>query len=306
MVDATRALSRRDHLNLELIVPQPADFDEQMRVAREAINDGVDAVVVHGGDGAVQIGFNLVAGTGVPLGVVPAGTGNDFARAAGIDRKDPIRALEDILAAIEGKILATEIDAIRLSITGDRTEERWVANSVNIGFDARVNQVANAMKHVPGSLRYAVALAQEVPRFDALDVTMRLDDGPDTSMVTPLVCVQNGPYIGGGIPLAPGSTHDDGVMDVSYVTTASKTALVSLFPLVMARMNWAVRPLVRKQVRSVSVAIDAGVPVFADGDEVLDGSQGPVRVTVSLERGAVRLLQTEKRQHIPQERFGGA
>lgn len=303
LAKAALALSRRQSLDLELVVPRPADPTEQLAQARAEIDSGVDAVIVHGGDGAVQIGFNLVAGTGIPLGIVPAGTGNDFARSLGINRKDSTKALEDILDALKGEIITTEVDGLKVSISGSASGERWVANSVNIGFDARVNQVANAMKHVPGSLRYGVALAREVPRFEQFTVDGVMDGKVARSVSTSLICIQNGPFIGGGIPFSLGSRPDDGTFDLSFVHSSSKTALVTLFPLVYARMHWAIGPLTQHRGRHVTLSLPAEIPVFADGDEVLDGRQGPTSVTIDLVRRAVKILLPHPHLAVPEGRF---
>src|SRR5699024_8704278 len=99
---------------------------------------------------------------------------NDFARTAGIVRRgEP--ALQRVLDALSQPQLAVRaVDALRVrveahddgvAVDADPARRRWVANSVNIGFDARVNQRANAGRGTPRQLRYLVAMAREVPRF---------------------------------------------------------------------------------------------------------------------------------------------
>lgn len=155
---ARRRIAAHTGLALDLIVPDPDDHDAQSDHARRAVRDGVDAVVVRGGDGMVGAGFAFVArhhpgGSAVPLGVVPAGTGNEFARAAGLARRNPRQALDAVLAALQApQMRADDVDALWLRITSDAgaTSQRWVANSVNIGFDAQVNRRADALRGSPG------------------------------------------------------------------------------------------------------------------------------------------------------------
>ncbi|MCT1691156.1 acylglycerol kinase family protein [Brevibacterium sp. p3-SID960] len=92
--------------DLELFVPTGADAQLQFNAAAEAVEAGVDAVVVCGGDGTVAAGFALTAGTGIPLGIVPAGTGNDFARAAWIERGDPVGSLSPAARWAAGRCAA--------------------------------------------------------------------------------------------------------------------------------------------------------------------------------------------------------
>ncbi|MFD0997333.1 diacylglycerol kinase family enzyme [Pseudoclavibacter chungangensis] len=126
---------------LDVVVLRASTADALARRARAEIARGVDALVVQGGDGMVHLGVGLVAGTAVPLGIVPTGSGNDFARAAGIPRRDPGRAVESIVRALRDPAAGVRrVDAMRVTVEG-RTV--WAANSVNIGFDSVVNRRAN-------------------------------------------------------------------------------------------------------------------------------------------------------------------
>lgn len=286
-------------LALDLVVPDPADHAAQLAAARTALADGVDAVVVRGGDGMVAAGVGLVGdhaeatGRRVPLGIVPAGSGNDLARAAGLHRRDPGAALEAVLRALEDPAAPVRrIDALRLTVTqaGAVVERQWAANSVNIGFDARVNARANALGAVPGPLRYLAALGLEARAFAAVEMGLGLDDGPVRRERVALVSVQNGPTIGGGIPLAPGARLDDGRAEATVVGPLPTAGLALLFPLVYVRAHRLLRPLRTERARRVRVAVPDGVPVYADGDEVLPASHGGAAVEVEAVPGAVALL----------------
>ena len=304
-------------LQVDLIVPDPNEQRTQFDQARAAVEEGVDVVVVCGGDGMVSAGVNLVALRGIPLGIIPAGSGNDFARAAGMPRRDEA-ALQRVLHALsQPQLQVRAVDALRLQVEahgeasggdrvagGDRGSEgddgegggargRWVANSVNIGFDARVNQRANAQRRTPRQLRYLVALAQEVPRFAPMKFDAEFDDAAVAHLDSALVCIQNGATIGGGIPLAPGARIDDGWAEVSQVAPLSRAGLLALFPLLMLRMHRWLTPLTRLRARSIRIRVPAGAPVFADGDQFLSGEHtGAEEVWVSAELvpGAVKLL----------------
>jgi diacylglycerol kinase (ATP) len=304
-----------------LVIPDPSDQEEQLREAKAVVEQGVDAVVVCGGDGIVGLGVNLVAQQEIPLGIVPTGSGNDFARAADIPRRHA-NALQRVLQALaQPELPVRRVDAIRLKIscapssqadTGasaqsleavkavevrERSENAvrvlWVANSVNIGFDAQVNQRANAQRRVPRQLRYLVALAQEVPRFCAVEFGLRLDSGPAVRQKSSLICIQNGGSIGGGIPLAPRARIDDGWAEVSHIEPLSRAGMVTLFPVLMLRMHRLLKPLTTRQIRHIRVEVPPQVPVFADGEELHSGRSSLAAGTVveaTLIPGAVLIL----------------
>lgn len=289
--------------HLELIVPDGADREAQFAAARDAVRTGVDAVVVYGGDGTVAAGFALTSGTGIPLAVVPAGTGNDFARAAGIRTRRPGRLLAEVLARLaDGRSSTRGIDALRLDVrvpsaaaAGDGVgvadiRRLWAANSVNIGFDALVNQRANALRRLPATGRYLAALARELPGFRAADLRLACDGEPRRAVHAALICVQNGATIGGGIPLAPGADLADGRAEVSVVGELPRWALAGLFPFVYLRAHRLLTSLRRRQAATAEIRVPAGVPVFADGDEVLAGTEGGGDVRITVVPGAVRLL----------------
>ena len=303
---AQRRIQEHQGLHVDLIVPDPRDQRTQFDQARAAVEEGVDVVVVCGGDGMVSSGVNLVALRGIPLGIIPAGSGNDFARAAGIPRRcEP--ALQRVLNALsQPQPPVRAVDALRLQMEahdddaaggdhddGDGARGRWAANSVNIGFDARVNQRANAQPKIPRQLRYLVALAQEVPRFSPLKFEAEFDDAAAAHLDSALVCIQNGATIGGGIPLAPGARIDDGRAEVSHVAPLSRAGLLALFPLLMLRMHRRLTPLTTLRARRIRIRVPVGAPVFADGDQFLSGEgTGADRAWVSVELvpGAVELL----------------
>lgn len=293
-------------LDAEIIVPDPDDHAVQMAQAHRELAEGVDAVLVRGGDGMVAAGVNLVAQTDVPLGVIPAGTGNDFARAAQLPLSPPA-ALQHLLTALRAPELTTvAVDALHVTLRAPGvTREWWVANSLNIGFDAEVNQRAETLRHIPGSLRYLVGLVQSLPGFHTRRMRLQLDDVVH-ELDAALICVHNGGYIGGGIPLNTQAKHDDGVLNVSTVGRVSRTGVTLLFPLVYLGAHRLLRPLSAHQATRLRIHIPAGVPVYADGEAVLAPPLGTPSATedaghhelqVQVVPGAVRLIHSETVRH---------
>ena len=269
-----------------------ADSAESLRErARTALAHGADALVVRGGDGMVHLGVGLVAGTSVPLGVLPSGTGNDFARAAGISRRrDDHGALAALIAGLEHPSAGRErIDALRLRNGGT---VRWAANSVNIGFDAAVNERANRLRWIPGTLRYLVALVAVARAFRTVPFRIALDDEPLSAAPGPLVTVGNGSSVGGGIRLLPTADLADGQLDVLQVGPLSRAALALLFPLAAVGMHRSLGPVRLRRATRVRIEAPDHVLVYADGEPVGRGD-----VEVEVVPGAWTLLRGRARGH---------
>ena len=254
--------------------------------ARAAAVQGLDALVVVGGDGMVHLGVNVVAGTGLPLGIVAAGTGNDIARTLALPRGDA----EAAVAAVEHGLLdgPRRVDAVRVGSPVHAAHE-WYLGVLSCGFDAAINARANEMTWPKGSGRYVQALAAELGRFRPYGYRVTLDDSVWESAGT-LVAVANIPWIGGGLKIAPDAVIDDGLLDVVVAGPFTKPGVVKIFPGIYQGKHIG-HPAV-DVVRSRSVLIepltDLGpVPpvAFADGERI-----GPLPLRVTVDPGALSIL----------------
>ncbi|HEY4990940.1 MAG TPA: diacylglycerol kinase [Nakamurella sp.] len=245
--------------------------DESARFARDAIADGCEALVVCGGDGIVHLALQEIAGTGVPLGVLPAGSGNDFARAVGIPVGDP-RAAVAVVSA--GHAVPVDLG---------RTASRWFGTVLAAGFDSRVNDRMNAMRWPRGRTRYHVAIVAELARFRPLPFVLELD-GARHELNAMLVAVGNGSTYGGGMRICPGAVLDDGLFDVTVISKISRSKLVRLFPRVYPGTHVHRREVLTFRCATVTVSAP-DVAAYADGEFV---SQLPE--TCSVVAGAVRVL----------------
>ncbi|MDT5026372.1 MAG: diacylglycerol kinase [Micromonosporaceae bacterium] len=157
---ALAALRRTDR---EVRVLDAHTAADASRACHEAVASGAEALIVIGGDGTVHVAIQAVAGTGVPLGVVPAGTGNDFAAAVGVT-SDLVRAAEAITVAL----LAGRTRPVDLArTTGPGGYDEWFAAVLAAGFDAIVNERANQMRWPRGRRRYDIAIFAELMRLKA-------------------------------------------------------------------------------------------------------------------------------------------
>lgn len=216
------------------------DADESARLAREAVSGRPDALVAFGGDGLVHLAVQAVAGSDVPLGVLPGGSANDLARVLGIPLGDPIRAAEVVLAGHSRRIDA------------GRCGETWFANVVSCGLDAAVSERAIALPRLPGSVRYLAALAAELPRFRPVRFTLELD-GEEWQTTALFVAIGNASTYGTGMRICPHARLDDGLLDV-VVVGVSRAEVAVLFPLVYGGWHLRYPRVAMRRARTVSVA----------------------------------------------------
>jgi diacylglycerol kinase (ATP) len=245
-----------------------------------AVRSGVDAVVVSGGDGMVNLAVNVVAGTGTPLGIVPAGTGNDIARELGVPAGGPDAAAAAVRALTSGE--RRRMDAVRCSRDADG-QVRWFAGVLGAGFDAVVNERANGWSWPRGRAKYTLAVVRELPVFTERRYTLDLD-GRELEAPAMLVAVANVPAYGGGMRISPGSRVDDGLLDVVVAGPVSRLELLRIFPQVFSGRH-VDHPRVRLfRARCVRIAAP-GIVAYADGERF-----GPLPLTCRAVPGAVTLL----------------
>ncbi|GAA4726968.1 hypothetical protein GCM10023216_17200 [Isoptericola chiayiensis] len=267
----------------------------------------LDALVVVGGDGMVHLGLQAVAGTSTPLGVVPVGTGNDFAACLGLVRRSTGAEVADVCAALAAGSVR-RVDAVEVR-TGGRT--RWVAGAVSAGLDAAVNARANAMRRPRGAARYTLAALAEIAAFRAWAYRLQfdgvVDDGGlpltaaagDSTASTArwagraaVVTAANTDRIGGGIRVAPAAVVDDGLLDVLVAPVLTRRGAATIFPSMFTGRHVRRRDV--HVVRAAAVRITAGPHDPASGGHPLAHGDGeplaPLPVQVRAVSGALGVL----------------
>ncbi|VEG26126.1 diacylglycerol/lipid kinase family protein [Actinomyces howellii] len=211
----------------------PVGQDDTDRLSALVRQRAVDALVVVGGDGMVHQGLNLVATTGVPMGVVATGTGNDIARHFGLPARDVLSATGVIDAALTGAGRILNCDAIRVtgldpSDEADQTGGRWCMAVVGAGIDAVVNRRANNLRWPHGEARYTMAVVPELVRMRPYGYRVTTDSGTWQGPAM-LLAAANTSFIGGGMALAPSAEVTDGMLDVVRLDPVTRPGLVGLF-----------------------------------------------------------------------------
>lgn len=254
-----------------------ADARSAMEQGRAAIAAGaVDRIVVAGGDGMVHLGANLCAGTGVPLGIIAAGTGNDIARELGLPVRDAAKSVERILS---GGTRVVDV-ARHTTPTG---EVRWFLGVLAAGFDAIVNERANQWRWPKGPMRYNLAILRELPVFRAIPYVLVLD-GRRVETEAMLVAVGNGPAYGGGMRVTPHAEFDDGLLDVLVLHKISTPEFLRVFPSVFKGTHVNHPAVEILQARSVRLEA-TGIVSYADGERFV-----PLPMTMEVVPGALTVL----------------
>lgn len=224
-----------------------------LALARRAVDDGVDVLVVLGGDGGAHLGVQACAGTSTALAVVPAGTGNDLATALGtVSVDDVVGALRD------GSRRALDLGRV-----GNGT---WFATVLCAGFDSAVNERANAMRWPAGPRRYDLAILAELAALRPEPLVVQTEDST-LELDALLVAVGNTTSYGGGIPVCPDADPADGLFDVTVVSAAGRRTLLRMLPTLRTGRHVehpAVRTLRAKSVRMAG----PGWVGYADGERV--------------------------------------
>jgi diacylglycerol kinase (ATP) len=222
---------------------------------RELAAGTVERVVAAGGDGLVNLAVQSLATTGVPLGLIPAGTGNDFAAALGL-----MDGPRGTAGAAEALGEATPVDLLRVE-SGDGV--RWVASVAILGFPAAINARANRTRLPLGSARYTVAALTELPRYSRVVLDLRVDGVPTTSD-SGMLAIGNTCYFGGGMLACPDALPDDGRAHLTSIEGVGRIGILAH----LARKSGgsADRPEVRRLVATRYEIANEGLELWGDGE----------------------------------------
>ena len=240
--------------------------DTGKSMAEAAAIAGAELVLVCGGDGTVRTVCAELAGTGVPVGVVPAGTGNLLARNLGI----PLYLRAAIDVALNGQDRA--IDLVAISGDGVDDDEHFMVMA-GMGFDAAIMEGANEqIKARVGWLAYVVSALRNL-MFPAVRLEVSIDDGPFTKHRVRTVVVGNVGYLQAGIPLLPDAAIDDGVLDVVLVSPRRFLSWLPLVVRVLSKNKRTDDSLDRMTGRKVTIRAAHDTPRQLDGDSIGMGKE---------------------------------
>ncbi|MFK0401078.1 YegS/Rv2252/BmrU family lipid kinase [Microbacterium sp. NPDC090225] len=257
--DAAVAVARLRDRGCEVREYSGGSAAETATLAAQAVSAAPRALVVVGGDGTLAGILPAVQGSAVPIVLVPAGTGNDLARALGLARRDAADAAD---LALDGVVRHVDVGEVRSA--GRTTPFLTVAA---LGFDAKVSDRTNRLRWPRGALRYYLAVLIEVARLRPMRFTVGIDDGTPTVAPGTLVAVGNTSSYGGGMPICPTALPDDGQLDIVQVVPIGRLRLLRLFPLLLRGRHLTRPEVAHRRAHTVTVSAP-GMVVYADGERV--------------------------------------
>lgn len=235
------------------------------RLAREAVRDGADLVVAAGGDGTLNEVVNGLADAfeGVRLGLLPLGTGNDFARSIGVPDD-----LEGALAVLENGA-AREVDVGRATI-GEIS--RFFVNMSAGGFSGEVSERASEAKDRWGPLAYMRAAIDALPELKGFLTRIVVNGAETLEMEASNIIVTNGRYVASGIPAAPKAVLDDGLFDLLIAPPLTIPQLAVLVPQVLLGMHMDNDLLLFRRATRIEIECDPPMAFNVDGELIGEGT----------------------------------
>lgn len=265
-------------LALELFASR-AGGDLEAEITRRVIA-GTRKVIVAGGDGSIHEAVNglLAAKESAALGVIPTGTGNDFAKACGIPA-DWQRATRELADRIASNQTTRKIDVGRMN-------DRFFANGVGIGLDAKVTRIAHAIRWPIGDFVYLLAVIRCL--YDGIATPeLRISSAVQERLeCMTLVNISNGPWVGGMFHIAPMANNMDGILDLMVAGPVSRTRILKLLPKLMRGRHLQEAEITHDEVRELVVSAALPIECHLDGEV-----QTPQKIfNISIRPAALDLL----------------
>jgi YegS/Rv2252/BmrU family lipid kinase len=258
-----------------------------IELARQAGEQGYEVVVAVGGDGTVHEVINGLMQ--VPkkkrpaLGIVPLGSGNDFAHILGIP-EDPAQALQ---SALSGQPHPLDVAQVR----DQHGRLEYFNNTLGIGFDAVVTIRTRKITRIHGFMMYFVAVIQTIIlNFTPMNLHVETDQ-ETWEMSSLMLTLGNGPREGGGFLVTPEAKFDDGLLHYATIRKISRLMMFRLIPEVMNGTHGRFKPVKMGTCRRMTVACDQPLYVHCDG-EIYAGFGTDIRqLAIEIIPNAIRFLK---------------
>lgn len=255
-------------------------------LARQAAEDGYTLVIAAGGDGTVHEVINglmqVPSDVRPRLGIIPLGSGNDFAHTIGIN-SNPAEALKQIYTGQPKRIDLGVFDI-------GRGEHEYFDNTFGMGFDATVTIRTHRITHIHGFMMYLVAVLQTIVLNHEAPQMHIVTDGETWDEETIMLVVCNGPREGGGFLVAPGAVNSDGILNYASICHVSRLMMLRLVPEVMKGTHGRFKQVRLGQLHKLQLHSERPLTIHADG-EIISGFGTNVRdITVEVVPGALEII----------------
>ena len=258
------------------------DAGDVLRRARAAYAAG-RTVVACGGDGTVNALAGVASETGGVLGIVPTGSGNDFAAHLGLDWK---RWRDAVGVLTQDRVARVDLGRAVL----DDGTSAWFTSVANSGFDSEANRWANGVRWATGTTLYVLAVVRTLAVYSPRRYRLTVD-GEARDLDAWLVAVGNARGYAGGMRITPDARLDDGELDVCVVGAVSRAGFLRAFPRVF-RGTHTSHPAVsmfRGKVIELASLESAGTnELYGSGERI-----GPLPARMEAVPGALRVLVPE-------------
>jgi diacylglycerol kinase (ATP) len=252
-----------------------------------ASSNDADAILIFGGDGTIHRHLPALVRLQLPVLIVPAGSGNDFARALNLrSMKDSLRAWHDFQS---GKVQARAVDlgVIVPSASPERTH--YFCCVAGCGLDSAVTRRANRMpRWLRGHGGYALALLpllRKLPAFSMRLTEFNGDDGTEAEKPTLLAAFANTQFYGDGMRIAPRADFADGKLDICRITTLNPFKLFCMFPSVYFGHHLLLPEVEYSRAERVHLQTETPLEIYADGEFVCETPAG-----ISVAAGALLVI----------------
>jgi YegS/Rv2252/BmrU family lipid kinase len=235
--------------------------------------DGACVVAV-GGDGTINEIINGIYGRNCSLSIIPAGSGNDFAKMFPL--KNKVSELVDNLTGWQTRLI--DVGYIELQCKSGKETKRYFANAVGIGLDAMVTHINSKFTVLRGFSAYMAAALKAIATYRPPESVIRVGNKEWTGKKL-LIAVGNGTTVGGGFKLTPNAKLDDGLLDVCWAKSMPIRRIARILPTVLKGNHLKFPEVISMRAKSITVESEAGMPVHIDGEMMgLDVT----RVTISI------------------------
>lgn len=250
----------------ELVLSRSAE--DLTALARRAAEDGVERLLVAGGDGTVHYTVQGLAGSDCALAILPLGSGNDVAAALGMPAELPAA----VTAAAEGPIRRVDLA---------RVDGRFYAGVAGVGFDSAANETANRIRtrRVPGSALYLYAVLHTLLTFRAPRYEILYHRGRFSGQAL-MVVLANGPRFGGGMRIAPRARMEDGLLDLVIVRAVPRSTFLAVFPKVYRGAHLGHPAVITARTPWAQVRLDRSMRLYGDGEPMMPVPEDGVRFEV--------------------------
>ena len=276
--------------------PFQTDKAVEWRMGMPAAGDQADVVLLFGGDGTVHRHLGQLVKLGLPVLVVPAGSGNDFAHSLNLRGARDSRAAWEKFRNGRGNVRSVDLGLLSfLAEAGGAPapHSRYFGCVAGIGLDGEVAQRANQLpRWLRGHGGYVLALLPTMATFapQPMKISTPAENACSgwtarSDQPTLLAAFANTPVYGGGMKIAPQAKMDDGLLDVCIVRAVNRLKLFAVFPTVYAGRHLGIREVNYFQAEGARVETEHPLEVYADGEYVC---RTPVEI--SIERAALKVV----------------